>query len=76
MWMKRRGRAEAACAATGRLAMLIRLFVLVMLGLIGRDFYYYSVEHNYEWVRHPYYLGIFVFWFAMLMLLRNSRFKY
>ena len=56
--------------------MVIRLFVLVMLGLVGRDFYYYSVDQHYDWVKHPYYLGIFVFWFGLLMLLRNTRFKY
>ena len=56
--------------------MVIRLFVLVMLAYLGREYYNYAADQNYEWTHHPYYFGIFIVWFGMLMLLRDNRFKY
>ena len=56
--------------------MFIRIFAIAMIAYVGREYYNYAVEHNYEWTRHPYYFGIFIVWFGMLMLLRDKKYRY
>ena len=54
----------------------MRIFFLVMSGVILKDFYAYSVEQNYAWVHHKYYIAFGVFFFFMLMLTREKKFTF
>ena len=56
--------------------MVMRIIFLVMCGIIGKDFYQYSVEHSFAWIHFKYHIVFGVAMFCMLMLTRNKKFKY
>ena len=56
--------------------MLMRIFFLIMCGVVGRDFYHYSVDHSYAWIQYKYFIAFGVFMFAMTTLTLDRKFKF